>query len=132
MNRRWRHAKVALDVRFGRWTPVDLGVAVNEGQVLTLLLGRLLGHIPLAFLCYHTHKASARKRLSKWEYAGGSYEVKLIVGHITHGAVALEPLGQHAHQDGNLTVNVVIYAHLPFAGTGAVQSAHVLLERPAP
>lgn len=29
------HLEVALDVGFGRWLAVDLGVEVDEGEVLT-------------------------------------------------------------------------------------------------
>lgn len=126
------HAKVRLNLRFRRWPPVDLGVVIDEGQVLALFLGGLLIHISLASLCFHTHKASVRKQINKWEHAGGSYEFKLVISHVTHGTVALEPLGQHAHQHGSLPVNVVIHADLVFTSAGAVQPTDVLLKRPAP
>ena len=39
MHGRGRDSKVALDVGFGRGTAVELGVEVDEGEVLTLLGG---------------------------------------------------------------------------------------------
>ena len=39
MDGRWAHAEVVLHVCFGRWTTEHLGISVNEGQVLALLLG---------------------------------------------------------------------------------------------
>ena len=39
MDGRGAHAEVVLDVCFGGWTTEHLGISVNEGQVLALLLG---------------------------------------------------------------------------------------------
>lgn len=39
MDGRWADAEVVLHVCFGGWTAEHLGISVNEGQVLALLLG---------------------------------------------------------------------------------------------
>jgi hypothetical protein len=41
MDSRWCNPKVKLDIRFGGWSPADLGVVVDEGKVLSLFLGIL-------------------------------------------------------------------------------------------
>ena len=39
VDRRRTDAEVALDVGFGGWTSEHVGVGMDEGQVMTLLLG---------------------------------------------------------------------------------------------
>jgi hypothetical protein len=39
VDRRRADAEVALDVGFGRWPSEHVGVGMDEGQVMTLLLG---------------------------------------------------------------------------------------------
>jgi hypothetical protein len=39
VDRRRADAEMALDVGFGGWAPEHVGVGMDEGQVMTLLLG---------------------------------------------------------------------------------------------